>query len=419
MPKRAKEMGALDVKRLDVPGLHAVGGVAGLCLDISSTGAKSWILRTMIGAKRRNIGLGAFPDVSLADARIKAKAARAKIEQGVDPIVERKLARLALLASQKPVLTFDMAAEEFMTSKKLAEFRNEKHAKQWRATLKTYASPIIGAKAVDQIVLSDILDVLKPIWGTKNETASRLRARIEAVLSWATVSGHRSGDNPARWAGNLKEMLPSPGKTTKVEGHPALAIDDVPAWFMRLRQRDGMGARALEFLVLVAGRSGEIRGATWSEIDMVEKIWTIPAARMKADREHRVPLTSAAIQILDGLDRYHDCPLVFPSVQGKVMSDMTLSAVMRRMQESEIAAERKGWLDPRSGSPAVPHGIRSTFKDWASDRTDYPSDMSEVALAHSVGTRVEQAYRRSDMIEKRRLMMDDWARFVFGLSQSA
>ncbi|MCX7299182.1 MAG: site-specific integrase [Rhodobacterales bacterium] len=360
-----------------------------------------------------------YPDVSLADARIKAKAARAKIEQGVDPIVERKLARLALLASQKPVLTFDMAADEFMTSKKLAEFRNVKHAKQWQATIMTYASPIIGAKAVDQIVLSDILDVLKPIWGTKNETASRLRARIEAVLSWATVSGHRSGDNPARWAGNLKEMLPSPGKTTKVEGHPALAIDDVPAWFMRLRQRDGMGARALEFLVLVAGRSGEIRGATWNEIDMVEKIWTIPAARMKADREHRVPLTTAAINILDRLNRYSDCPFVFPSVRGKQMSDMTLSAVMRRMHETDVVADKKGWLDPRSGKPAVPHGIRSSFKDWASDRTDYPSDMSEVALAHKVGTQVEQAYRRGDMMGKRRLMMEEWARFVLGASQSA
>lgn len=335
-----------------------------------------------------------------------------RIAQGIDPVVERQNAKASLVASQRRRMTFSEAAEKYLTTKKLAEFSNAKHAKQWRSTIETYVTPIIGDMAIELVSTADVLKVLQPIWNTKNETATRLRGRIEAVLSWATVSGLRSGDNPARWTGNLKEMLPAPNKTSRVEGHPALAINEAPGWFAKLRMRDGMGARALEFLVLTAARSGEIRGATWAEFDFDERLWTIPAGRMKADREHRVPLTIRMVPLLLALDRFEDCQLVFPSVRGKAMSDMTLSGVMRRMQETELTEGKKGWLDPRSANPAVPHGLRSTFKDWVTEKTEYPSDLAETALAHSVGNRVEQAYRRGDMIEKRRAMMEDWGDFI-------
>ena len=303
-----------------------------------------------------------------------------------------------------------------MSSKKLAEFSNEKHAKQWAATLTNYALPILGGKAVQDISMEDVRRVLDPIWLTKNETATRLRGRIEAVLSWAAVAGHRIGDNPARWNGNLKEVLSAPDKVTSTVAQPALALSDAPKWFAKLRQREGIAARALEFLTLTAARSGEIRGATWKEIDRISGLWTIPGERMKAGREHRVPLTESAVAILDSLPRLMGSDFVFPAARGGALSDMTISAVMRRMQETEVKAGMLGWVDQRSRRPAVPHGLRSTFRDWVAERSDYPRDMAEIALAHSVGSEVERAYRRGDMLEKRRKMMQDWAEFVIGAS---
>lgn len=248
---------------------------------------------------------------------------------------------------------------------------------------------------------------------------TRVRGRVEKVLSWAKASGHRTGENPARWKDNLSEMLPAGGKVAKGDNHPALPIDVLPFWFASLRKRAGLAARALEFITLTATRSGEIRGATWSEIDLDQRLWVIPARRMKAGHEHRVPLTELALEILHTLPRMMNNDLVFPALRGKQMSDMTLSAVMRRMHDAELTEGRKGWLDPRLARAAVPHGLRSTFRDWVAERTDYPRDMAEIALAHTVGSEVERAYRRGDMLEKRRKMMENWSEFVIHHSDAA
>ena len=408
MPKRAKEMTPLEVRRLEHPGkgrnvTFSVGGQAGLLLQITPNGAKSWLLRAVVDGKRREIGLGPYPDVSLAKARERAAEKRDAIWRGLDPT-----------PAPKQTLTFDKAVDKFLGSK-LDEFRNEKHRKQWRATLDAYALEHLGKMPVGQIDVHDVLRVLSPIWSSKTETASRLRGRIESVLAWATVSGHRSGDNPARWKGNLDAILPKPGKVAKSDNHPALALNDAARWFGELRRREGMGARALEFLAMTAARSGEVRGATWDEIDQDAAVWTIPAARMKAGREHRVPLTPEAVALLDRIkpkDERDPEAYIFAAVKGGALSDMTVSAVMRRMQEDEEKEGRAGFLDPRNKRPAVPHGIRSTFRDWAAERTEYPRDMAEIALAHNVGSEVERAYRRGDMVEKRRAMMAAWGRFL-------
>jgi len=366
-------------------------------LQVTPTGARSWLLRVTIKGKRRQIGLGSYPDVTLAQARERARGVKDMIWQGIDPLAEKRR------------LTFAQAMEKTLEAR-TAEFRNEKHKKQWRSTLDTYAMPMLGNMAVSDIDVSDVLRVLEPIWTTKTETASRLRGRIEAVLSWATVGGHRTGDNPARWRGNLDAVLPKPGKVAKVKHNPALSLADAADWFTDLRKRDGMATRALEFVALTAARSGEVRGATWAEIDLDAGVWIIPAERMKAGKEHRVPLTQEAVALLKALPRMKGSDYVFPAARGGALSDMALSACMKRINE----ARDGGYLDPRSGRPAVPHGLRSTFRDWAAERTEFERDMAEIALAHNVGSTVERAYRRGDMIEKRRQMMAAWARFLKG-----
>jgi len=335
MPKRAKELKAIEVKRLTTPGRHAVGGTPGLYLAINDTGAKSWIQRSTVGSKRRHIGLGPYPEVSLGVARDLAREIRKKISSGIDPVEEREVERKALLAKQKHGLTFKDAFEQYFQEKLEGELSNPKHAKQWGSTLTTYAYPIIGAMPVSEIQVDDILAVLRPIWTTKTETASRVRQRIETVLDWSKATGHRDGENPALWKGNLQQLLPSPAKVQKVQGQPAIALDDVSIWFKLLRMRDGMAARSLEFLTLTASRSGEIRGALWEEINLDKAIWTIPNERMNAGREHRVPLSSLAIDLLKTLPRMKDCAYVFPSPKNAEMSDMTISAVMRRIQKDE------------------------------------------------------------------------------------
>ena len=418
MPRKARELGPLDVKRLVHSGGRsddkvAVGGVAGLIMGVSPSGAKSWTLRVVVGGRRREIGLGGYPDVTLSDARDKARAAKAKIEAGIDPVLERRAARAALAAAASRDVTFKAAVERFMAAK-AAGFGSEKDRKRYQSSLERYAVPVLGDMFVSDVAVMDVLRVLQPIWESKTDTASRMRQRIEAVLAWATVAGHRKGDNPARWRGNLDHLLPKPGKVSTVENHAAVALEDAARWFGELRRREGMGARALEFLALCGSRSGEVRGAVWSEIDLAKKLWVIPAARMKMEREHRVPLTEKAVALLKALPRFEGSEFVFPAVRGGALSDMSLSAVMRRMQEAEVAAGRVGFVDPRNRRPAVPHGLRSTFRDWAAERTDYPRDMAEIALAHSVGSEVERAYRRSDMVEKRRAMMAAWGRFLRG-----
>ena len=413
MPKIAKELSALAVKRLaDSTGFHAVGGVSGLYLTVNEATGSSWILRSKVGAKRKDIGIGGYPDVGLQDARLKARELKAKIISGIDPVQERKAAREALIAQQKSGLTFEDAVDSYLMSSRLDGLSNYKHRAQWGSTLRAYAVPHIGSIRVSEITSKNIKAVLDPIWADKHETATRVRMRIEAVLTWATVSGHRTGENPARWKGNLSEMLPSFKSSDVKTNHPALPLELVSSWFKALGERGGLAARALTFLTLTAARSGEVREAVWSEIDVDEKIWVIPATRMKAGKEHRVPLSGAAVSLLNDLPKFAGSTHVFPSTKGKAMSDMTLSAVMRRMNDDEIAADRPGWIDTRLQRPAVPHGLRSTFRDWCAERTGYPSDMAEIALAHKVGNAVEQAYRRGDMIEKRRGMMEEWASFL-------
>jgi integrase len=390
MPVKVKERGAqYFIHKAKVPGRHAAGGVAGLFLQVRGN-ATSWVLRTTVGTRRRDIGLGGYPDVTLAEARERARAARARIEQGVDPIEERRSRRQALSA----VLTFDEAARRMIAARE-AEWRSPKHRAQWVSTLETYASPVIGPLPVEQVELRHVLDVLEPIWLQKTETASRVRGRIERILDWASVRGYRSGENPARWKGNLDHLLAKPNKVRKVRHHTALPAREMYAFAQALRGRSGTAARALEFLILTATRSGEVRGARWSEIDLASATWTIPAGRMKADKEHRVPLSARAVEILRQLPRFAGNHLVFPSPKGLVMSDMTLLKVLQRM-----------------GVDAVPHGFRSTFRDWSSELTAYPQEVAEMALAHTIKNKVEAAYRRGDLFDKRRNLMEDWARFV-------
>jgi len=419
MPKKAQELKAIQVKNLSAPGLHAVGGVTGLSLNITEADARSWILRTTVQGKRRHIGLGPYPEVSLAQARDQAAEMRRRIRAGRDPVEERKAERAARAAEARERTTFEEAFRRYFEEKVEGELSNTKHVKQWKSTISTYVLPAIGEKAVSSITVEDILAVLRPIWSTKNETASRVRQRIEAVLDWSKAMGFREGENPARWKGNLQQVLPSPGKIQKSgRRQPAIALDDVANWFRALQGREGMAALALQFLTLTAARSGELRGATWDEIDLTKEIWVIPADRMKAGREHRVPLSSTAVDLLEAVPRYLGSRYVFPSPKGGKISDMSISAVMRRMQADEEKAGRAGFLDPQSRSPAVPHGLRSTFRDWAAERTEYPREMAEIALAHRVGSDVERAYRRGDMVEKRREMMEDWAGFLLGLGKN-
>lgn len=418
MPKIARELSALDVKRLAHPGgkrnvLFPVGGVPGLHLQVSPNAGRSWVLRAMVGKKRRDIGLGGFPGVTLSQARDKAREARDKIERGLDPVEERKAAKAALVVAQRRGLTFADAVDKALAAK-LDAFKNAKHRQQWENTLAAYATPELGKMLVQDITTQDILRVLKPLWMKKTETASRLRGRIETVLSWATVAGHRTGDNPAHWAGNLKELLPPPSKVANEVNHPALALEDAPRWFAALQARDGFGARALEFAALTATRSQEVRGALWDEIDLKAAVWIIPGARMKMGKEHRVPLSARAVKMLEALPKLEGNPLVFPAARGGKLSDMTLSATMKRMHEAEVAQGGTGFLDRTSNRPAVPHGLRSTFRDWVGEKTAFPGDMAEVALAHKISNAVEASYRRGDMIDKRRRMMGQWAQFLNG-----
>ena len=393
MVKKATELGALAVNRLTATGHHAVGGVAGLYLYVSGESARSWVLRVMIGTKRRHIGLGGFPDVTLSQAREKARAAREQILNGIDPIAHRKALASQLRAAQASEKTFEEAAKAYIDAHG-DTWKNPKHRAQWVSTLETYAYPHMGQLQVRDVAQEHVLAALEPIWKKKNETASRLRGRIESVLDWATVRKYREGDNPARWKGHLDKLLPAPSKVQKVEHHRALPMDEMPAFLVRLKEKEGLAPRALEFLILTAARSGEVRGATWSEIDFESNVWIIPAERMKSGREHRVPLSSEAVKLLKALPQLQGNPLVFPAPRGGVLSDMTLTAVMRRMEVD-----------------AVPHGFRSTFRDWTAERTNHPRELAEQALAHTLESKVEAAYRRGDALEKRRAMMQEWALF--------
>lgn len=393
MGRKAVELGPLAVSRLSAPGLHFVGGVAGLALQVNASGARSWVLRVQVGDRRRDMGLGGFPDVTLAGARDAARAARAKVKDGIDPIANARAARSALKADQAAAKTFKFCALAYIDAHE-AGWRNAKHAQQWRNTLETYAYPVIGNLLARDIGLPQVLAVLEPIWKTKTETAARLRGRIESVLDWATTRGYRSGLNPARWKGHLDTVLPAAGAVANAGHHSALPVAEVGAFIENLRAQAGMGARALEFTILTAARSGEVRGARWSEIDLDAAVWTVPGERMKAGKEHRVPLSDAALAVLKALPVIDREAPVFASPRGGMLSDMSLTAVLRRMKVD-----------------AVPHGFRSSFRDWCAERTNYPREVAEMALAHAIGDKVEAAYRRGDLFDKRRRLMADWASF--------
>lgn len=389
MPKFAKELTAAAVAKLREPGRYPVGGAAGLHLRITDSGSRLWVHRIMVDGKRRDIGLGRFEDVSLSQARDAARDKSRMVRQGLDPLLAPQLSPAA-----KVVRTFRATAEEYVESKR-AGWRNEKHRAQWTATLEAYAYPEVGEKDVGEIGIDDVLRVLRPIWSSKTETATRLRGRIESVLGYAAVRDGRSGINPASWRGVLDKILPAPDKVRTREHHPAMPIAEAPAFMRALEEVGGMSALALRFLILTAARSGEVRGATWSEVDLQAGIWSVPPERMKAGAAHRVPLSSQALALLDGLPRFAGSDLLFPSPRGGQLADMAMTALMRRR-----------------GLAYVPHGFRSTFRDWAGDHTEYPREIVEAALAHAVGNRVEAAYRRKDALERRRPLMQDWADFL-------
>lgn len=396
MPRKAKELSALAVSRLRDEGRYAVGGADGLHLRVAGA-SRAWVLRAKVGARRCDIGLGPFPEVTLAEARDAAIDLRRQIRRGVDPLEERKHAKLQHQAERQPLVTFRSCAEKFVEMNQ-AGWKNTKHAAQWSATLKTYAFPTIGETAVAAVDTPAVLAILQPIWTTKTETASRLRGRIEAVLDWARVKGFRDGDNPARWRGHLDKTLPPRRRVQGVSHHAALPYTEVAALIRELQARPGTSARALEFSILCVSRSGEVRGALWDEFDLEAAIWTIPADRMKAGKEHRVPLSLQAIQLLRSLPRFDKEPHVFGAPRGGPLSDMSLTAVLKRMGQADITQ----------------HGFRSTFRDWAGETTNYAREVIEHALAHQLKDKAEAAYQRGDLLQKRTALMKDWADFCTG-----
>lgn len=411
MPIKARELSATEVRRLThsiskktgkpYNALHSVGGVSGLLLQVTPTGAKSWVYRTRIGGKRRSIGLGGFPDVPLAQARDKAREMRDKIADGIDPVEERNEKRRQLIADRLSNKTFADAMAEYI-SMKSKEWKNPRHAQQWSNSLTTYALPHIGKVPVRDIDLAHIKAVLDPIWETKTETASRIRGRIEKILGWSAVHGYRSEENPARWQGFLDEVYQAPGKIKKKGHHAALPVDAMPAFMADLKSRRGTAARALEFLIFTAARTNEVigdkrigkLGITWQEIDLEQRLWTVPKSRMKSGKQHKVPLTGAAVAILEGMERGSPDALVFPGGDGGIPSNNFLSALLKRMNQ-----------------PITAHGFRSTFKDWAREHTAYADEVSELALAHINSDSTRSAYARSQLLEKRRQLMGEWEHY--------
>ena len=404
MPRPIGKLSALQVNKLAKPGLYGDGG--GLALQITKTGAKSWLFRFMRDGKAYGMGLGATHTISLAEARQKALDARKLLAEGINPLEEKKERRVAEALERAKAMTFDQCADAYIAAHK-SSWKNAKHADQWKNTLATYASPTFGKMPVGQVDTPLVVKCLSSIWETKTETASRLRGRIESVLDWATTSGYRIGENPARWKGHLDNLLATISKASRTKHHPSLPWEQIGAFVKALRDRDGIAARAVEFAILTACRSGEVRGARWPEFDLTRKIWTIPAERMKAKREHQVPLSEATLKLLKTLPKDDDnAALVFAGSKNQVLSDMSLTAVLRRMNEGE----KPTWTDSQGAGITV-HGFRSTFRMWAAETTSYPREVAEHALAHQLPDAVERAYQRGTQFEKRRAMMADWGIF--------
>lgn len=384
---------AVEVKKLGKPGRYGDGG--GLWLQVSQWGTKAWLFRYAINGKERQMGLGSIDTFTLAEARERARLARQKVADGIDPIEARRGQRLADTAATASRLTFRDASSRYIAAHK-AGWKNEKHGAQWEATLATYAYPVIGNLSVADVAVAHVLKVLEPIWSTKPETASRVRGRIESVLDWSAARGHRQGDNPARWRGHLDKLLPAKTKVRRVKHHDAMPYANVPAFMADLRKMDSQSARALEFTILTAARTGETIGARWPEIDFQNKIWGVPGERTKSGREHRVPLTDRAVDILKALPREEGNPHVFIGARKcKGLSNMAMLELLKGVD----------------GNGLTVHGFRSSFRDWAAEQTAFSREVAEASLAHIVGDKTEAAYRRGDALEKRRRLMEAWARY--------
>jgi integrase len=405
MAKTLEKLSALKVQRLKAPGLYSDGG--GLYLQIKAAGARSWVFRYRMGGRKppRDMGLGSLDSVSLAEARLKAADKRSLISDGVDPIEARKRDKAAAALDASKAITFKDCATAYLAAHREG-WRNQKHAAQWTATLEAYAYPKIGKLAVRDVDAGAVLKVLeqkcddlpgKPtLWSGKTETASRVRGRIEAILDWAKVRQYRAGENPARWRGNLEHSLPKRTKVQKVKHHEALPYGEVGAFVAQLRGQDGVAARALEFVILTATRTSEAIGARWDEIDQDKGLWVIPAERIKAGKEHRVPMSAAALEIIKAQAKVREGEFVFPGGKSRrPLSSNALLALLKRMKRDDLTV----------------HGFRSTFRDWAAEQTNYARDVAEMALAHAIGDKVEAAYRRGDLFKKRESLMADWAKY--------
>ncbi|WP_353810575.1 integrase arm-type DNA-binding domain-containing protein [Mesorhizobium sp.] len=397
-------MSAVEVAKKSEAGVYGDGG--GLYLQVAKSTSKtakdgnvtkSWLFRYMLAGKARYMGLGDVQTFNLKEARERARAARQMVADGKDPIEERRERTATLRADDAKRVTFKQASERYIAAH-TAGWKNAKHADQWRNTLAAYAWPIIGDLPVAKVETSHIMQIIEPIWTEKTETASRVRGRVELVLDWAKARHYRSGDNPARWRGHLDKLLPARSKVAKVQHHEALPYADLPAFMARLRAMDSISARALEFTILNAVRTGEAIGATENEFDFEKKLWTIPAERMKSGRPHRVPLSDRAIAILKSVSREADSPFMFPGARkGKPLSNMAMLQLLRGTKEME---------------GLTVHGFRSTFRDWAAERSNFQREVAEAALAHVLSDKTEAAYQRGDMLEKRRKLMNAWAKFA-------
>jgi integrase len=385
---------ARQVAAITTKGRYGDGG--GLWLQVSDSG-KSWLFRYMLFGRARAMGLGPVDLVSLAEAREEAQRCRKLLLKRIDPLDERRRQEIEMVNArrQKQRRTFRECAEAYLAGN--GKWRNAKHAAQWSSTLKTYANPTLGDMPVAEVDTAAVLRVLEPIWRTKTETASRVRGRIERVLAWATVKGYRTGDNPARWTGHLREALPARSEIQPVNHHGALPYAELPAFMAKLREQSGTAVRCLEFTILTAARTGEAIGARWSEIDLKARTWTVPAERMKAGKQHVVPLPDPALALLAALPRSSD--LLFEGARaGRPISNMAMAMMLRRMGHDGITV----------------HGFRSAFRDWAAEQTNHPNHVVEMALAHTIGDKVEAAYRRGELLAKRRKLMADWARYAHG-----
>jgi integrase len=392
--QRWNRLSARSVAAANKPGMYADG--AGLYLRVTRDGAKSWCLRYMLGGEAREMGLGGLSKIGLADVRRKAAEQRLLLADKIDPIDKRKAKRAATKMEAARSMTFDQCARAYVDAHRPA-WRHAKHHQQWVNSLSRHVSPLIGTLPVQTIDATLVMKVIEPLWSSRPETASRIRGRIETVLDWARVRGYREGENPARWRGHLDHLLPALSKVRKVRHYRALPHTDICAFMLELRSRSGVGAAALEFLILCAARSSEVTDARWAEIDRATRMWIVPPERMKGGRLHRVPLSDAALTVLDRMkDRGEE--FIFSNMCG------------RGLGKGALAKQLRGWN-------CTPHGLRSTFRDWAAECTNFPREVAEAALAHVLEDKTEAAYRRSDLLEKRRRLMDAWAEFLKGRHQ--